>query len=153
MRRPRLLLPRSVKRLRVSETAVYRLYDADGALLYVGVARSPRERLSDHAYRKPWWPQVARKTIEWHPDRETALEAEARAIHTEHPVHNRQVPVIRDVANVVPSVEIKFMLPSGLYERLREAAFTRRVSRSDLVRESLEVRLAEIEAEAAAGAG
>lgn len=43
-------------------------------------------------------------------------------------------------------------LEAPLFERLRSAAFQRNVSRSDLVRESLEAHLAEIEAEAASGA-
>jgi predicted GIY-YIG superfamily endonuclease len=47
-----------------SETAVYRLYDRDRNLLYVGIAYVPAERWAQHALDKPWWSQVSRKTVQ-----------------------------------------------------------------------------------------
>lgn len=72
-------------------TAVYRLYDADDALLYVGVANRPAERWGTHANR-PWWTRVARTEITQYPTREEALRGEAKAIRAEHPLHNQVVP-------------------------------------------------------------
>ena len=69
-------------------TAVYRLYDADDALLYVGISKSFGSRWEQHAYRQPWWPEVHRQTVEWHPDRECALAAEEAAICSEGPRYN-----------------------------------------------------------------
>ncbi|MGY5033279.1 GIY-YIG nuclease family protein [Streptomyces sp. 900116325] len=40
--------------------AVYRLYDAADALLYVGSAYDPEERCKAH-HDKPWWPKVTRR--------------------------------------------------------------------------------------------
>jgi hypothetical protein len=68
-------------------TALYRLYDADSALLYVGIAFDPEARMPGHK-RKPWWPLVASKTIEWHDTRLLALTAEARVVGTENPLYN-----------------------------------------------------------------
>lgn len=39
--------------------ALYRFYDAAGALLYVGITIDPGSRWRSHAHDKPWWQQVA----------------------------------------------------------------------------------------------
>lgn len=69
------------------KTCVYRLFDADGVLLYVGASWNPKTRIFNHK-DKPWWSQVAKSTIEWHPDRFTALRFEAKAIVEESPLYN-----------------------------------------------------------------
>jgi predicted GIY-YIG superfamily endonuclease len=69
-------------------TALYRLHDAEGALLYVGITHDPDARFAAHASDKPWWPDVARKTIEWYARREHALAAEEAAIKAKSPRHN-----------------------------------------------------------------
>lgn len=69
------------------QAAVYRLYDANGALLYIGSSYNPERRYRDH-YPKPWWPLVARRVEEWHPSKEAAYVAEMAAIAAEAPVHN-----------------------------------------------------------------
>lgn len=71
-----------------SETALYRLYDRDGALLYAGIAYIPAQRWTQHAQDKAWWPQVSRKTVQWFPNREAAEDAERAAIKAEKPRHN-----------------------------------------------------------------
>lgn len=68
--------------------AVYRLYDAEGALLYVGSAYNPEQRSKKHR-GKEWWPEVARREDEWHPSREAAYVAETEAIAAERPAGNR----------------------------------------------------------------
>lgn len=69
-------------------TALYRLYAKDGKLLYVGITHDIIVRFGQHAARKPWWPEVARKTMVWYGSRAAAFRAEAEAIRTEKPVHN-----------------------------------------------------------------
>lgn len=71
-----------------ARTAVYRLFADDDALLYVGVTNNVVRRRGQHRKDKPWWPQVTRQTVEWHPDRATAEAAETTAIQAERPVHN-----------------------------------------------------------------
>lgn len=67
---------------------VYRLYDADMNLLYVGVTSHCWQRMLTHRYEKPWWDQV--DLIEWmqYPHRYLAFKAEWEAIGTENPRHN-----------------------------------------------------------------
>lgn len=69
---------------------VYRLYDADGLLLYVGISSDLADRFGTHAGNKWWWPDVARRTAEGYSTREEALTAEDEAIRTEAPLFNRQ---------------------------------------------------------------
>ena len=69
-------------------TALYRLYDADDQLLYIGIAADPKERWASHASDKPWWSNVTRRDVEWISTREAAEVAEQEAIATEKPKHN-----------------------------------------------------------------
>ncbi|MFD9564392.1 GIY-YIG nuclease family protein [Streptomyces sp. NPDC059994] len=71
-------------------TALYRLCDRVGRLLYVGVTDNPDRRWPQHAADKAWWPTVTDLSIKWYPSRDCALTAEADAIRAEHPVHNVQ---------------------------------------------------------------
>lgn len=69
-------------------TFVYRLYDEDDILLYVGVTNNVKSRFEQHADDKYWWGWVQRHRLEEHPNRGAALRAEMDAIRTEHPVFN-----------------------------------------------------------------
>ncbi len=69
-------------------TALYRFFDADGALLYVGITHDIEQRWAAHERDKPWWPQVAERPVEWFESRRLALQAELKAIREEAPVHN-----------------------------------------------------------------
>lgn len=67
--------------------AVYRCYDSEDRLLYVGVSRdpSPRQTIHKNSKRSPWSDRVVRVTEEWYSNRCDALIAERRATLTEAP--------------------------------------------------------------------
>lgn len=69
-------------------TALYRHYDANGTLLYVGISTSVMMRLAQHRWGSHWFTRVVRVTIEWLPTREAALNAEREAIRKECPECN-----------------------------------------------------------------
>ncbi|AXH89385.1 GIY-YIG nuclease family protein [Micromonospora aurantiaca] len=71
-------------------TALYRLRDSAGQLLYVGISSSPASRLGAHRREKAWWPEVdpARTSYEWLPNRPAAARAEVAAIASEAPRYN-----------------------------------------------------------------
>ncbi len=69
-------------------TALYRHFDAEGLLLYVGVSLRPLGRLCEHRDSSHWVRSIARVTMEWFDSRPEALAAELRAIQTEGPAHN-----------------------------------------------------------------
>lgn len=70
-------------------TALYRFYDADEQLLYIGIAYDPNLRRHQHS-KASWRDLVAKQVIEWHPTRDAAAEAERTAIAAELPLHNTQ---------------------------------------------------------------
>lgn len=69
-------------------TALYRLYDANDVLLYLGISFLPKARWERHRNEKHWFHQVARKEVEWYPTRAEALEAEEKATVLEKPLHD-----------------------------------------------------------------
>lgn len=70
-------------------TALYRYFDADDDLLYIGISIDPDGRLKAHRHgHAPWVGAAARRTIEWHDSRTLALKAEEVAVKTERPAYN-----------------------------------------------------------------
>ena len=70
-------------------TALYRLYGVDDHLLYVGISGAPKARLGAHSRDKPWWPEVARHTLEWFETRKSAERVEKAEIEEERPRYNK----------------------------------------------------------------
>jgi predicted GIY-YIG superfamily endonuclease len=116
-------------------TAVYRLFSADGTLLYVGVTRDIAVRFSSHEQDKRWWPQVARKTMTWYGSRDEALTAEDAAIAAESPAYNiAGVPRERDdpqrrtpQGRALESIPVKYpfgRIARDLEKRIRSGEFT-----------------------------
>lgn len=66
---------------------LYRLYDAAGALLYLGRSRLPRNRVKTHLRTQPWADQISSCAFE-HIEGDLDV-AERRAIATEAPKHNK----------------------------------------------------------------
>lgn len=74
--------------VQASPHIVYRLYSANGALLYVGITdRGPR-RWVEHARTKPWFVHVSRFDIVRCPSRAAAEDLERSAIREERPRYN-----------------------------------------------------------------
>lgn len=71
-------------------TALYRLFDTEGNLLYVGIAKNPKRRWYQHSVASSdvWWPDVHEKRVEWFGTRTEAEAAEKKAIRTEGPSYN-----------------------------------------------------------------
>lgn len=68
-------------------TALYRHFDADGVLLYVGISLSAVQRLSQHR-KAPWFHDIDKVEVEWFDMRAAAEAAEIEAIRSEKPVFN-----------------------------------------------------------------
>ena|SRR6266481_3007054 len=67
---------------------LYRHFDDDGVLLYVGQSCCAVCRLSSHR-NSEWFKSIALVTIERHANRSAALAAEHKAIETERPKFNK----------------------------------------------------------------
>ena len=69
-------------------TALYRFYDDQGELLYVGITNDPWRRWRQHVLAKPWYPQVKHQAVTWYGSEPQARKAETRAIRAERPKFN-----------------------------------------------------------------
>lgn len=69
-------------------TDVYRMFDADGRLLYVGMTTCWENRVAGHRNRTPWYAEVADVQFVTYPTRSAALTAERAAIASESPAYN-----------------------------------------------------------------
>lgn len=68
--------------------ALYRFYDIQGRLLYVGITLDLGARWAHHSKNKTWWLDVVRGTVEHFEDRPAVLAAEKAAIIAEAPLWN-----------------------------------------------------------------
>lgn len=67
---------------------LYRFFDREGRLLYVGITGNPWSRFSKHRDEKPWWDDIAHITMQRYGSREELAAAERVAIVSEKPIHN-----------------------------------------------------------------
>lgn len=69
-------------------TDLYRHFNLEGELLYVGISINAFERYKQHAIEKDWFDSVINMTVERFSTRQQALEAEKAAIKAEKPKYN-----------------------------------------------------------------
>lgn len=81
--------------IRPVRTALYRHFDAEGRLLYVGISLSAVQRLEQHKRSAGWFGEITRIDVEWWPMRELAEQAERAAIWQEKPAWNVVRPLVR----------------------------------------------------------
>jgi excinuclease UvrABC nuclease subunit len=69
-------------------TALYRHFDREGRLLYVGVSLSAIQRTKQHHTNAPWFREITRIELTWFGSRSSAELAEEHAIKAEKPLYN-----------------------------------------------------------------
>lgn len=67
---------------------VYRIFDADSRLIYVGCSHDMEKRIYSHRQLMWWAPQIDRIKITVHPNKKAAHEVEREIIRTEKPRWN-----------------------------------------------------------------
>lgn len=95
---------------------LYRAYDGEGRLLYVGISLCALARLVQHQASAVWFEEAVRLEIEhWH-DRGSAEEAERTAIRTEGPLWNKQHALITADGRHVPTnaPELRYEADTGV---------------------------------------
>lgn len=97
--------------MRMTRTSLYRHFDKEGRLLYVGISHSFMSRLAQHKGRSHWYWSIANVSVTHYPDRATAERAERRAIRTEAPMHNTVIPRPRLVRTTPRPLVIPFIGP------------------------------------------
>jgi len=69
---------------------LYRAFDGDGTLLYVGVAKNWATRWASHATNAAWFPAVARLELQHFANPDEAIAAERSLIAAALPRHNQR---------------------------------------------------------------
>lgn len=104
---------------------LYRHFDKDGRLLYVGCSLAALRRFADHGNVSQWFDKIARVEIENFETIEAARAAERCAIEREAPAHNvhfrtiRPAPRPRKGGQITPT---SLRLPVDLREAIEALA-------------------------------
>lgn len=116
-------------------TSLYRFYDRNDQLLYVGITVEIAARLDAHRRDKPWWREAAMVTLEHFETRADAELAERAAIKTEQPLwniaHRQKLPTVSLPVKRVPPATRS---PGRGWLGVREVAAIFRVSESTVYR-------------------
>lgn len=100
---------------------VYRHYDAEDRLLYVGACANYERRMGVHKSKKaPWLPQIARASVEFYSSMKEALKAENEAIWFEKPVHNVRRTMPDTKAFIKRAAKLAEMADPELAKQIRE---------------------------------
>lgn len=90
-------------------TSVYKYYDANGVLIYVGITRQASSRNRQHNADKEWWRFVESQKVEHLPSRLCARNRERDLILLHRPpfnrVHNREHVVLKAAYLSLASME------------------------------------------------
>jgi len=70
------------------QCALYRHFNAQGVLLYVGISLRPLTRTREHITLSGWANEITNVAIEYLPTRKEAMAAEAKAVIEENPLYN-----------------------------------------------------------------
>lgn len=87
---------------------LYRHFDKDGVLLYVGISNDVRYRTDTHRKISRWFLDIAKITVTHFPSRDDALVAEKRAIKEETPKFNivgRETTALLFTANEIEATK------------------------------------------------
>lgn len=93
---------------------IYRCFDGDGNLLYIGRTKALKTRISSHVVWSEWWTEVRQIARTPGLTKEEAILAERLAIRSEHPKHNVQHNV-----SVGGWITVTVKLPEDLRRKFR----------------------------------
>jgi predicted GIY-YIG superfamily endonuclease len=120
---------------------LYRYFDADDNLLYVGITNSPLSRMSQHFRDKGWFAKAARTTYEHFASRPELEAAEVKAIQSEKPKYNI-------AHSVAPTPKRMVLKPQAKYANSRDANYFQApdaIASEDGADAEREARLAELQ--------
>lgn len=120
--------------------ALYRLYNSEGVLLYVGITENPASRFAGHAVDKSWWSEVKRKQLAWCDNKAAAIVAEADAIARENPLYNvaRPAPTLKQPSIPKPPGRKTSFYLSAEYDARVRAKIAEGVPLREIVRRGVE---------------
>ena len=114
---------------------LYRCFDKQGALLYIGQSLSFFSRLEQHRQDSPWYNVVASVTIARFHTKAAAIEAEKKAIKAERPLHNKihNQKVLQDTADWYGiKIKTQWEMKASSFRRSRLLSLTDVMERTSL---------------------
>jgi predicted GIY-YIG superfamily endonuclease len=84
----------------VERCYLYRFFDADDRLLYVGITRDIHARMAAHRRTAHWWNEISHAQWQVVVSRAEAMSREAFAIAGEGPLHNAMRPTLKVTSHV-----------------------------------------------------
>jgi hypothetical protein len=115
----------------MNSTQLYRHWDENNILLYVGISYSSTTRLRQHEKSARWFKLVRSVTIEQFATRKEAELAELHAIRTENPIYNI-VGVLDSSPKVTPIRKLRWKKPTYKYKG-------KRLLRADIILEYIKL--------------
>jgi predicted GIY-YIG superfamily endonuclease len=82
-------MARAAKAKEPSNQTLYRFFNANNELLYIGITSNPFSRMAGHSLDKHWFTEVTHATFEHFLSRAAVDAAETRAIRAEFPKYNK----------------------------------------------------------------
>lgn len=131
-------------------TALYRLLDGAGRLLYIGIAFDPEARKTAHSHSKLWWPEVTECRTEWYETRSEAATAEAAAVKAEKPIYNKaanESPFEGEVHKPGLLLSRTIRVPDDIWDAYKAACANEGTTPSDDIRRYIHAALKEDAAE------
>ena len=101
----------------MTRTCIYRHFDAEGRLLYVGITAHLGERDKYHAATAVWHHAVVRSDVQWCLSREHAADLERVAVKHEQPLYNVTLRPLR-------AAEVNAGLEENLIAEIEAAALS-----------------------------
>lgn len=88
MRPTQDIRPDRIGQIQIPTPVLYRCYDRDQRLLYIGMTAFPSRRFKQHRRGSSWWNQVDRIDLSSYRNFRVLEQAEIRAIRVEKPKFN-----------------------------------------------------------------
>lgn len=120
-------------------TYLYRHFDKNNSLLYVGITADPDRRTKQHR-AGPWGAAIARTTVKEYPTRIKAAIAELRAMESESPRYNR-IPHGEQNCKLGVAVMFAVRVPRELLEQVDVVCKEKKINKSRFARGALEKAL------------
>jgi predicted GIY-YIG superfamily endonuclease len=111
----------------MSDHVLYRMFNRDGDLLYVGLTNNPKNRFKTHSKTQEWWREVATISVQTFDSRNQLAAAESQAIKDEKPLYNvalNAAPLVVDTSRcprckssepkLMPVNEWELLSPNGM---------------------------------------
>lgn len=113
----------------MSRNILYRHYDKNDVLLYLGISLTLFQRLADHKLYSIWFNEVTKITVERFNSEKNLLIAEKKAIKNEKPLYNiqhsdlKKIIEIKPILNVTKTAELIGVSRYELYRMIKDGRF------------------------------